>query len=393
MRKVAVLIMISTLLQACSAPGNDPGEVPADASGAFERAERLMSAYEYQAAREVLTDAWEADGPRPELAAMLAESELLTGRADRAVERLEETLEHHEGDVRLLFWLAVASSAAGRQERAAEIIDEALALAGEKEAVLYDLAEEFLRRGVPSVAGALYGKIIEVYPTESQFDIFSCLQLAVLHYANEDYDKAARVMKLAARPMERGDISILTPHESQYWIAVFEAMHLAAGGMIEEGITGLRNAAASYPPGIAADAALVVVLDGEGREEEASGVYVLAARRLADAINAEPEDARAYHEAALLSALSGREVAEGLRLCRWALTLQPLMGEFMDTKAALLLALGRHEEALRHSERAIALAGAARWSPPALSMTFALRRLDALEKCGVPVPAAFTRLP
>jgi len=388
-----VLLAACVLSQGCAAYGGAAKAEGADAAAIVSRAQALMAAHDYEAARSLLLSKWQAQSRDPALAMRLAECELLTSRAAPAAQRLEVALVWHENDARLLFWLSAAQAAAGAEMEAREALSRALEAAGEDETALYDLAEEFLRRGVPSVSGAIYEKILSVYPRESQFDIFSCLQLSALHYANEDYAAAAAVMKRAAEPMEFGDVSVLAPQESRYWISIFEAMHQIRTGALEEGITRLRNAAAEFPTGVAADAVLVSVLDEEGRGDEAAGVFALSRRRLRDAVNAEPEEARRYHEAALLAALSGRALEDGLRYCEWALVLKPLMAEFMDTKAALLLQLDRPQEALACSERAMALATAARWGPPATAMTFALRRLEALRGTGVEVPEAFTRLP
>jgi len=388
-----MLIVASVLVQGCAACGAGEPAAPVDPAAVISSAEPLMAAHDYNAARRRLLEAWESSSRNALLATRLAECELLSERAPQAAGRLEVALVWNEDDARLLLWLAAAAKAAGRDGQAADALERALAAAGEDEVALYDLAEELLRRGVPSAAAAIYEKILSVYPKDSQFDIFSCLQLAVLHFASGRNSEAARAMQRAARPMEFGDVSILTPQETRYWSAIFEALARIDAGALEDGLRRLRNAAAEFPPGVAADAILVEQLDKAGRTDEASGVFALSARRLEGAVNAEPENARLYHEMALLSALSGRELEEGLRYCQWALTQKPLMAEFMDTKAALLIRLGRHEEALRSSERAMALATATRWAPPAISMTFALRRLEALEGTGVPVPAAFRELP
>ena len=388
-----MLVATVVFLQGCTAFGAGEAAAPVDSAAVISSAESLMAAHDYEAARLELLEAWQSSSRNATLAARLAECELLSGRASQAADRLDVALVWNEDDARLLFWLAAATKAAGREGEAADALERALAAAGEDEVALYDLAEEFLRRGMLSATAHIYEKILSVYPRESQFDIFSCLQLAVLHFANGRHGEAARAVRRAARPMEFGDVAILTPQETRYWGAIFEALGRIDDGAIEDGLTQLRNAAAEFPPGVAAHAVLIEQLECAGRPDEASGVFALSATRLKSALNAEPENARLYHEVALLSALSGREIEEGLRYCEWALTQEPLMAEFMDTRAALLIRLGRHGEALRSSERAMALVTAARWAPPATSMTFALRRLEALEATGVPVPAAFRELP
>ncbi len=382
----AVLLLQGCALSAAQAAA--PAEKPSDSAAVLRRADECFTALDFQKARAVLLEAFEGENRDPLVIAELARTELMLGRPGDAAAHAEVGLVWHSGDARLPFWLALAQAANGRCEEADATLARALEGAGKDETALYDLAEEFMRKGALSLAAAVHERIVATLPNESQFDIFSCLNLAAYYFHLERYGDAERVMRLASGPMEFGDVDILAPHESAYWTAIFAGMKTIAGGDAEEGLTRLRGAAADFPAGVIADALVVRQLRKAGRAEEAQAVYVLVSKRLEDAIAAKPENARAYNDIALFEATSETDAERGLRYADLALSLEPLRPEYYDTKSALLLQLGRYEDALISANRAISLLSSPRWSEPGFLISLIRRRLEIIRKMGVKVPDA-----
>ncbi|MCD6404286.1 MAG: hypothetical protein J7M19_00500 [Planctomycetes bacterium] len=356
-------------------------------------AQALYRAGRYAEACNLLVKADEEGTSATAQLVMLAELEMRLGRLGDAQGRLAVARLQSPQDVDVLIFSALACAEAHLTDKFRTYLKRALASAGDSEIVLYDLAEKYLRKGIPSVASAIYVKITSIYPADSQFDMFSYLHLASYYHLSGRNQKAASIMKRARRPAEYGDFSIITMQEVDYWVAFFEGLAAIDAGDSSAGIAVLRDAAASSPVSVAADANIVGALERAGKTEEADAVYDLVAGRLKRRIASSPEDADAYNNFAVFSAMCARSTHEALKYSKLALALAPLRPEYLDTKAALLMALGRYEEGLKTEQRAIILVSSPRWAQPSLFMQFVWQRLDALEKTGRPVPEAFRRLP
>jgi len=386
------MALVGLLATRAPAAGGAADEAPqVDVKALIEKARELKVAVDYTAARDFLKKSFDA-GVRDRLLAIeLAETELFLGLAAPAAARFEVALLWNENDVEIMFWSALAEKAAGRDEKAAALLTKALRAAGDDENRLYEMAEIFLRRGALSLAGVIYERILALYPRESQFDVFASLHLAQYYMLVGKNDKAAEVLKRAKKPMEFGDVDILAPHEADYWIAIFTALGQLESGNLDAGLDRLRDAAARYPIGMAADALVVRELQKAGRSDEAAGAYALVLRRLIAALGNDPEDADAYHSIALLAAISQRDTKAGLGYCQWAMDMKPFTAEYYDTQAALLYSAGRYDKALVSQNRAIDLVTSQRWVEAGAFAPMAWRRLDILEKLGLKPPRAYRR--
>ncbi len=356
-------------------------------------ARELCSAGRYAEARDRLVKAYEEGESDTALLTMLAELEIRLGRVGDAKGHLAAARLQSPRDADVLILSALACAEANLPGKSRAYLDRALDAAGTSEIALYDLAEKYLRKGIPSVASAIYSKITSVYPADSQFDMFSYLHLASYYHLSGRNQKAASIMKRARRPAEYGDFNLITTQEVDYWVVFFRGLAAIDAGDLSTGIVTLRDAAASYPVSMAADARIVCALENAGRAKEADAVYNLVAGRLKRDIASSPEDADAYNNFAVFSAMCARGAKEALKASNMALALAPLRPEYLDTKASLLMELGRYQESLKIQERAIVLVSSPRWAEPSLFMQFVWHRLDALEKTGSRVPEAFRRLP
>ncbi|MHC4711884.1 MAG: hypothetical protein ACYTAN_01260 [Planctomycetota bacterium] len=390
------LLVFVLLTQGCALSASevetDAANTGPAADAVLERVEARLIGLDYEGARRLLLKTFQAQNRDPRIVAALAQAELMLNQPGAAVAHLEVGLVWHRDDTRLLLWLALAQATKGLGKQADSTLERALALAGENETALYDLAEEFLRKGALSISSALYERIISVYPADSQFDIFSRLNLASHYFHRERYEDAARVMRQAARPMEYGDVDLLTPQESAYWIAIFAAMAEIERGGADEGIRRLRAAAADFPLAAVADALVVKELGNAGRTEEARAVYTLVSKRLESAIGKKPENGQAYNDLALFEAISETDAENGLKYCEWALTLEPLRPEYYDTRSALLMQLGRNEDALIAVNRAVSILSSPRWGEPGFLISLIWRRLEILREMDIEVPGAFISL-
>lgn len=370
-----------------------PADAPKDAAAAITSAEELYQAGRYHEARRELLAAYKKGDTTVDLAVRLAEVEMHMALAADAEAHLAAARLQEPRNPDVLFWSALSASEAGNTPRSAEYIKGALDAAGDSEVPLYDMAEKYLRRSVPSVAAAIYEKIISIYPADSQFDVFCYLNLSSYYHFTGRNALAAEIMARAKRPLEYGDFNLMTPQEADYWVAIYSGLGKIDSGDSDAGIAMLRDAAAVFPIGVVADAFVVKCLDDSGAAAEAEAVYNLLARRLKENIAEAPENADAYHDFALVAALSGRGTQTALKYCRMALALAPLAPEYLHTRSVLLFRLGRYDEALTANERAMALISAPRWAEPGFFLHLVWQRLDTLEKTGAVVPGVFRELP
>ena len=368
------------------------------APGSRELAKILQNAADYEAADNyegalsVLRKAYDAGHTEAEIIIAQAVIELESGDAAKASARLGQARAKAGDTAEILLWSAVAASAGKDEAKAGELFAGGLAAAGSDEVALYDLAEKFLRRGAFSVAAALYRRINDVYPSESQFDIFSWLHLAAYYGFIDRNGDAALVLDQARRPIEYSDVEVMTRAEVEYLVGCFRGKAAIGRGDFEGGVNILRYAAVRLPDGIAADGEIVKALAAAGKNDEADGAYAISERYFRDKVAAAPESGEAYANLAMLRAVSGRDLDKGLKSCDWALRMSPLRPEYLNTRAALLGGLGRYDEALVDVERAIAIISQPRWVEPLLFDDLMWRRLDMLEKLGRPRPAAFRTL-
>jgi len=357
------------------------------------KAQTLDLASDFQGARKILGDAYSKGVRDVDFLEALAVEELKTGAPAEGFKRLDEARAAAGDKPELVLWAAVAASASGLDAEAARLLSKGLSTAGDEEEALYDLAEKFLRAGALSVSSALYRKINDVYPTDSQFDVFSYLHLAAYYHMTNRNNLAAGIMDRARHPIEYSDVEIMTPQEVDYFRAYFRGMAAIRGGDLDAGVAILSDAAAAFPAGLAAQGEVVHALDAAGKKDRADGVYSMVMRDLLGKIAASPEDHAAYNSRAFFGETAGRNLEGALEAVNMALAISPLRPEYLDTKTAILLDLGRFDEALVNQDRMIALISAPRWAEPILFDLAAWRRLDILEKLGKPMPASLRQLP
>ena len=384
-----VVAALAALIPCSYAPA---AEAP-DLQPLLERASDFEACDAWSEGVSVLKPAYDAGSRDPELLKSLGVLTLKSGQAAAASEYFAAARAASPADVEPIFWSAVAASAAGDDSKASALLAEGLAAAGENEVALYDLAEKLLRRCAVSAAVSLYRKINAICPSDSQFDLFSALNLAT-YYGSEGRDaEAAALLSSYRRAFEYSDVTVLTSQECDYLVAWFRGRAAAAAGDTDGAAAILRDAALAYRTGVIADGELVRVLDAAGRTEEADGVYSICIRRFKERLASSPEDHAACFDLALFVATSLRKDAAGLDACEWALRLAPLRPEYLGLKAALLSNLGRYEDALAPVQRTMVLVTAPRWVEPGQYVEWALLRLEILKKTGRPLPDAFTRLP
>ena len=333
---------------------------------------------------------------KPDVESVIAEAaaELAKGVPLDAALRLDRAL-FAAGDgasPELLFFAAIAAAETKRSDNAAKYIQKALDATGADEAAQYALAEKFLRRGIVSVPALLYSQIIKTLPADSQFDVFSNINLASYHHLRGRNNLSAGHMASLMRPIDYGDFIAIDSTEINYMTAVFDGLRAADAGDAKRGIEILRRAASLNPDAVLSDALLCKTLEESGRTKEAVSVRKMVTSRLRAKISSEPENAEYYHALAHFLAECGKETQAGLKAVDRALVIAPLMPRYLATKAVLLDASGKNDEALKFIRRAIAANTGSRWMRPGLSVDFALKRLDILEKTGRHVPQAFREL-
>jgi len=306
-----------------------------------------------------------------------------------------EIAEQRPGDYQNLIQWSISLRHLGREEKAAEVYDQALMLTMGNAEALAKIGAELSESGYDAEAAAIWEHSALMASASSTSYERAILYLATYGedlYQSEQWKKAAAISEVYSRILMRGRSSDYLSRvlRVRFYADFSHAMGLLKNGDRELAIKRL-DASRELIPG---DGSLAdhffPALRNAGVGEHYERWFASSYRHISAACELYPGSHNSQNTAAWLASRAVRRLDDAERHAEAALEIKPLQGAYLDTMAEVWFARGDRPKAVEWSKKAVAASiGNAQGAPRTESQVIAnhsqlRKQLQRFEKAPLP---------